>query len=232
MVFLRREVVAPGGSPRPLPVGSVEAKPAPADELKELPNPFLIGSAAPPKVQPRKVRTVEIPLSYVGFVSETGETTAKGSLRWPKTAQEQGKVICGAVLLATDLKGLPAKGLAGARLMVPVREGHNKAPARLGAVAMKDRPEPGKACDVKALTEIAGTGIVPQQPPDTPQYKPAKMVPLDVTRLVRAVAAGEATCRGFALRIVPDRRIDDGWTVRCDLAPDEPARLEVDVYEE
>ncbi|HQL73038.1 MAG: hypothetical protein BWX88_00164 [Planctomycetes bacterium ADurb.Bin126] len=232
MVFLRREVVAPGGTPRPLGDGAVEAAPAPADQLKELPNPFLIGSAAPPKVKQRDVRTIEIPLSYVGFVSETGETVAKGSLRWPKNAQEHGKVVCGAVLLAADLKDVPAKGLAGARLMVPVREGHNKAPAKLGVVALSERPEPGKGCDVKALTEIAGTGIVPQQPADTPEYKPAKPIALDVTRLVRAVAAGEAKCRGFALRIVPDRRVDDGWTVRCDVAPDEPVRLEVDVYAE
>ena len=43
MVFLRREVVAPGVKPLPLPEGAVGPRMGPDDELKTLPNPFRIG---------------------------------------------------------------------------------------------------------------------------------------------------------------------------------------------
>jgi len=46
MLFLQREIVGPNGTPAPLPAGAVEARPAAADELQTLPNPFLVGSAA------------------------------------------------------------------------------------------------------------------------------------------------------------------------------------------
>lgn len=48
MVFVRREVLAPGAAPQPLPAGAVEAKPAAAEELQELPNPLTIGFQPPP----------------------------------------------------------------------------------------------------------------------------------------------------------------------------------------
>jgi hypothetical protein len=48
MVFLRREVVSPAGTPSALPDGAVEAAKASADELVSLPNPFLIGTELPP----------------------------------------------------------------------------------------------------------------------------------------------------------------------------------------
>jgi hypothetical protein len=44
MMFLRREVIAPGSQPAPLPAGAVEAKMGPGDELMNLPNPFLVGA--------------------------------------------------------------------------------------------------------------------------------------------------------------------------------------------
>jgi hypothetical protein len=49
MVFLRREVIAPGGTAPPLPANAVEASVGPKDELATLPNPFSIGTALPPK---------------------------------------------------------------------------------------------------------------------------------------------------------------------------------------
>jgi len=48
MMFLRREVLAPGQQPLPLPQGVVEAKPAVADELQTRPNPILLGTEPPP----------------------------------------------------------------------------------------------------------------------------------------------------------------------------------------
>jgi hypothetical protein len=49
MLFLRREVLPPGGKPLPLPEGAEAPGPVAADELKTLPNPFLVGVAPPPK---------------------------------------------------------------------------------------------------------------------------------------------------------------------------------------
>ena len=48
MLFLRREVLPPGGKPLPLPDSAQPPKLRPDDELKTLPNPFLIGSQPPP----------------------------------------------------------------------------------------------------------------------------------------------------------------------------------------
>ena len=53
------------------------------------------------------------------------------------------------------------------------------------------------------------------------------------------VAAAYAACaftvypsiaEGFALRIVPDRGIDEGWTVRATLPAQPALRLEIDTY--
>jgi len=62
MMFVRREVLAPGAAPQPLPAGAVEAKPAAADELQELPNPLTIGFQPPPPTAasaPAKVAKAE-----------------------------------------------------------------------------------------------------------------------------------------------------------------------------
>jgi len=45
MLFLRREVLAPGSKPMPLPKGAVEPKMGSNDTLKTLPNPFLVGTS-------------------------------------------------------------------------------------------------------------------------------------------------------------------------------------------
>ncbi len=47
MLFLRREVFAPGEKPLALPEGAVPAKPAPAAELQALPKPMLLGAEPP-----------------------------------------------------------------------------------------------------------------------------------------------------------------------------------------
>ena len=44
MIFVRREVISVGGKPLPLPENAAAPKPGPDDELKTLPNPFLIGT--------------------------------------------------------------------------------------------------------------------------------------------------------------------------------------------
>ncbi|HET6428330.1 MAG TPA: hypothetical protein VFJ30_07970 [Phycisphaerae bacterium] len=47
MVFLRREVLAPGAKLMPLPEGAVAATAAPAELLQALPNPMLLGTEPP-----------------------------------------------------------------------------------------------------------------------------------------------------------------------------------------
>jgi hypothetical protein len=44
MMFLRREVIAPGARPLPPPAGAVEANVGPDEKLMALPNPFLVGT--------------------------------------------------------------------------------------------------------------------------------------------------------------------------------------------
>lgn len=230
MVFLRREVFAPQASPLPLPAGAAELKMNANDELMALPNPFLVGSEDPPVIKPRPTKTVEIPLQFVQFIDVTGAVAEKGTLRWPKNPKEEGKVVAGIVLLGGDLKDLPAKNLAAARICVPVLRGHNSAPGQLGAVFLKAAIEKGSAVDFKTLPDAEGAGLVPKQPGDVNAYAPAKVIPIDVTRTIRAIAAGEKKFNGIGLRIVPNQSVDDGYTVRCDVSPTEKVSLEVDVY--
>jgi hypothetical protein len=48
MLFLRREVVSASGNPLPLPERAQAPKKGTDDELKTLPNPYLIGTQSPP----------------------------------------------------------------------------------------------------------------------------------------------------------------------------------------
>ena len=229
MMFIRRELVSAGASPLPLPAGAVAAVAAPVDELQALPNPFLVGTEAPAPVKTGAVRTARLPLQYLEFCNENGEVSDSGTLTWPKAAAEKGKVIEGAVIYNGDLKGLPpAKAIAAARLMVPVISGHNKASEKLAAVFLATPVEKGKALDFKELDNTAGATIVPVQPDDNPEYKPAKPFLIDVTSAVKSIASGGSKFNGVALRIVPDRGTDDGWTVRCKISPKDAAYLEID----
>jgi hypothetical protein len=230
MMLLRREVIAPGSRPQPLPAGAVQAKVGPGDELVALPNPFLVGTETPPPGRVRQVKTLRIPLTYVQYVNDKGEVSRQGTLRWPKNRGEEGKVVAGAVVVAGELKELPARGVAAARLLVPVTRGHNKSAGRLGAVLLKKSIQPGQACEMKELTETAGSAIIPQQPEAVPAYHPAKPFPIDLTRAVKSVASGQVAFHGLALRMVPDRGTDDGWTVCCDVSNTDALWLEVDVY--
>ncbi len=92
---------------------------------------------------------------------------------------------------------------------------------------MLTRPfESMKPFDFKHLGGIVGTTVVPKQ--DGPG--PATYHRIDVTRALKRVAAGDSPFHGLAVQIVPNRAIDDGWTVRIDITKDEPTYLELDVY--
>lgn len=231
MVFVRREIVPANSTPLPVPPGAIEAKNAPAEELQTLPNPFLIGSETPTAVKIRATKTAKIPLNYIQYCDEKGAVAEKGLLAWPKNAGEKGKVIEAAVEYGGELNKLPpGKSISAARLILPVISGHNKASAKIGAVFFESPVEKGKPCDLTKLENIAGTTIIPQQPSATPEYKPAKEFQIDVTSAVKKIARGEAKFNGLGLRIVPDRGIDDGWTVRCLISPADGAYLELETF--
>ena len=65
---------------------------------------------------------------------------------------------------------------------------------------------------------------------DAGDWAPPKEFKLDVTRSLRSIILGDAKFHGFALRVVPDRGVDDGWTVRVQLPKEPKIYLELDVY--
>jgi len=229
MVFVRREILGPAARPMSLPANSVAPTMKPGDEPKTLPSPFAMGTGKPPPRISRPTRTSSITLSHGQVVSITGEVARKEILRWPKVRDE--KVVARVLLVSGDLKDLPApRDIASARLLVPVTSGHVNAPGQLGVVLLKEPFENGKAYDFKYLGDPVGLVVIPKQPADVPEYKPAKKFAIDVTRAIKALASGEARFQGFGLRIVPNRSVDDGWTVRADIPPEDPIVLEIEVY--
>ncbi|MFT5856004.1 MAG: hypothetical protein ACI8XO_003256 [Verrucomicrobiales bacterium] len=235
MMFVRREVIAPGSAPMPLPDGAVAATVGGGEELLSLPNPFLVGSEALPVFKVRPVRTIKIPMRYEQYMDENGKVSKQGTLRWPKNEGENGKVIASALGISGELeklKGLHARSLAAARLVVPVSAGHDKTASKLGVVFLKQAIASGKAADVRGLGDVSATAIIPKQADGTPKYQPAKRIAIDVARPIKAIASSDLEFHGLALRMVPDRGIDNGWTVRCDIAPKEEILLEIDVYDD
>jgi len=73
MLFLRREVIAPGQAPMPIPENALLAKVGEGKQLKTLPNPFMIGIAKPPKRVVRLTVTRELPLELSHVVWRDNE---------------------------------------------------------------------------------------------------------------------------------------------------------------
>jgi hypothetical protein len=230
MIFLRREVVPANAKPLPLPDGAAEPKVAADDELKTLPNPFLMGTAAP---QPRAVRatkTITIELKAGHTVTKTGELPPTDFIKWPKN--DQDKFVPMAFLIGGELKDLPAlKDLAGARLVFPAVRAHPEAPTKVGAVALKAPFEAGQKYDFANLPDdVLGTVVVPKLAKDAADWAPPKEFKIDVLRAIRNIAAGTAKFQGFALRVVPDRGVDEGWSVRVNLPKQPKITLEIDTF--
>lgn len=227
MLFMRREMVPPGSKPLPLPTGWAAPSRGANEDLKELPNPFLIGTALPPVKPVRPIITRRIALQASHAIGNKGEVFPTDHvLRWYKDSS-----IISVLLINGEIKGLPApRAIAGTRLVLPVMQGHQKAPTRLDVVALKQPFAPNSAYDLKNLGDAMGTITIPQQPAEIAAYAPPKELKADVTRYIKMLAAGEAIFQGCALRIVPDKGIDDGWTVKAQIAKDAPLYLEVDVY--
>lgn len=227
MLFVRREIVPAGSKPLSLPAGAVAPTRTPGDTLAELPNPFLMGTALPPVKVARPTVTRKIPLATRQVVGMKGETAAPDQvLRWYKDNS-----LAWVMLVGGDIKDLPRpRDIAEARLVLPVTLGHEKAPTRLDVLALNRPFEAGRGYDFKDFGGAVGTTVVDRQPVGLAAYNPPKEFKADVTRYIKSLAAGEARFQGFALRIVPDRGVDDGWTVKAQLAQDRPVTLELDVY--
>jgi hypothetical protein len=224
MLFVRREVVPRGSKPLPLLEGAESPRPSQPTELKSLPNPFTVGIAVPPPrvVRPTSQRTIPMRMSHA--VSISGQTQENHYLKWKEEDMWT-------ILITGELQGLPAsKDIAAARLVVPVLRGHAKAPTKLAVTLPIAMIEKNGPYDFKNLGEIVGTGVIPRQPTEA-EYNPPKSFSVDVTRAVKMIAAGDAKFRGFAIRVVPDRSVDDGWTTRLDLPKAALMQLELDVYE-
>jgi hypothetical protein len=224
MLMLSREVLAEGAAPLPLPDGAVEAVEAPADQLITLPSPLHTGFTAPAPQAPRKTAVTRLPLVPGPVVSMKGEVHARHFLKWQKDSSDAWILLVGG-----RLDGLPpADAIARVRLVAPVVRGYEKAPTRVAAVWLKAPFEAGKPYDFAGLGETLGSDTVPASP--DADFAPPRLVALDVTAAVRRAATGQAAFHGFAVRTVPDRSVDDGWTVRVDLAPDAPPYLEVETW--
>ena len=229
MVFVRREILAPGQAPLPFPANAHPPKASPGDELKSLPNPFLVGTQPPPPRVARPTKTVTIPLTSGQFATKSGEPAVANQLRWPKVATEKMDPI--AFLIGGELKNLPTlKEIAAARLVVPIARAHEKAPTKLGVTSLRAPFTAGQAFDFAKLGDVLSTAIIPTSSDASADWNPAKEFRLDITRHLRALVTGDAKFHGFALRVVPDRGVDDGWTVRVQLPASPKISLEIETY--
>jgi hypothetical protein len=134
------------------------------------------------------------------------------------------------LLLDFDTSKLPeTKTLASAHLILYVHESHNKAPMQAAAVLLDAPFDPAKPYDFKKLGKTLGTTIVKQGSGPGAPFQPPLRYAIDVTRAVRAWAKGQPA-HGLAVRIIPNRSVDDGWTVRFTPAREKPAELEIRTY--
>ena len=229
MLFARREIVSPSQKPLPLPEGAHEPQMGPGDELKTLPNPLLVGTRSPPAQVVRAVKTMTLELTAGPIITRSGRPAAGDMLRWPKNNQE--KVDPVAYLVGGELKGLPSlKDLAEARLVFPAIRAHNKALTKVGVTALQAPFGQDHLFDFGKLGEVLGTTTVLMQAENAGEWAPPKQFKVDVTRALRSLIVGDAKFHGFALRVVPDRGVDDGWTVCLQLPREPRIYLEVDVY--
>jgi len=221
MLFLRREVLAPGSKPAPLPKGAAAARVGAGEALKTLPNPFAMGIAAPPKrvVRPTTTRTIRLAWGHVAAMD--GKTFDNHWIKWRPDGKEAWIMLVGGTLGRLP----PARRIASARLVFATTHATPQAPTQVGAVVLKKPFGEGATYDFKDLGAVIGTTVVPKQ------AKPGKPTTrkIDITRGLKAIAAGDAAFHGLAIRTIPNRGIDDGWTVRIDIAKTRPVAIELDV---
>ena len=200
-------------------------KVGPNELLAEVPNPWLIGTQKPPAMPERPTKTEVRPPTKTGYVSKQGEVFNHQFVKWLKDNSNAW-----ILLLDFDKTDLPdVKSLASAKLVIYVHEAHDRAPMQAAAVALDAPFESGKPYDFSKLGQTAGSTIVQQGNGPGAPFVPPRRYEIDVTRAVRAWARGEQS-HGLAVRIVPNRGVDDGWTVRFTPAREKPAELVIATY--
>ena len=226
MLFLRREVLSPGQEPLPVPSRPSQPRVGPGEVLATLPNPWTIGTTRPPKMDDRPTKATVSAPSRVGYVSKKGEVFAHRFVKWLKDNSDAW-----ILLVDFDTSKLPdPKQLAAAKLVVYVIESHDRAPMQVAAVALEAPFDPEKAYDFANLGNTLGSTIFAKGGGPDVFFDPPRVYELDVTREVRAWARGEKKPYGLAVRIIPNRGVDDGWTVRFSPAKDKPVELRIETY--
>jgi hypothetical protein len=225
MVFLRREVLSHGQEPMSTPAAPSTPRVGPGEFLAEVPNPWLIGTGKPRTADARPANAAVVPVARTSYVSKQGEVFEHQFIKWLKDNSNAW------ILLADfDLGELPElKSLASAKMVVYVHEAHNEAPMQAAAVALDAPFESGKPYDFSKLGRTAGATIVQRGSGPGAPFVPPRRYEIDVTSAVRAWIRGEPRC-GLALRIVPNRSVDDGWTVRFTPAREKPVELVIATY--
>jgi len=225
MLFVRREVLSPGQTPAAVPAPPSTPKIGPNEELATLPSPWLIGTQLPPAVPARATKSAVLPVKKVAYVTKRGEVFRHQFVKWLKDDSDAW-----VMLVDFGADALPKlDDLASAKLVLYVEEAHEKAPMQVAAVMLNAPFEPRQPYDFAKLGQNVGSTVVRKGVGGL--ISPPKRYEIDVTRAMRAWASG-VKCHGLAVRIVPNRGIDDGWTVRFTPAKDKPAELEVATYTE
>ncbi|MCY2990467.1 MAG: hypothetical protein NTY19_21705 [Planctomycetota bacterium] len=223
MLFVRREVLAPGQQPAPLPAPPCRPTVGADQELASLPSPWSSGTQTPPPVPTRPTQRSLLPATRITHISKQGEVFQHNYVKWLKDNSD-------AWIMLVDFEAarLPtAKDLASARLVLYVEEAHEKAPMQVAAVMLAAAFESGRPYDFAQLGQHVGSVVVSQG--NGAPFAPPRRYEIDVTKAVRAWAGGVKPA-GLAVRIVPNRSVDDGWTVRFTPARDKSPELELVTY--
>jgi hypothetical protein len=229
MLFLRREVLAPGQKPLDVPAPPSTPGVGPDEELAMLPEPWLIGTQKPPVLPKRATTTEARSPQKIAYVSKNGEVFDHQFVKWLKDSSNAW------VLLAKfDANNLPdAKSLAAAKVALYVHEAHDKAPMQVAVVELQAPFEPGKPYDFSQLGKTLGWTIVERGNGPGAPFHPRRRYEIDITRALRAWSRADATTvHGVAIRIVPNRGVDDGWTVRFTPAKEKPLELLIERFVE
>jgi hypothetical protein len=230
MVFLRREVLAPGQEPMATPAPLSTPAVGDNETLATMPNAWLIGTTKPASRADVPTKAATFPLKRLSYVNMKGEVFAHNFIKWLKPNDPAGPAAWILLIGADDVKLPDAKSLASAKLIFHVMEAHDKADMQAAAVILKAPFEAGKAYDFANLGENVGATIVKKGPQPGAVFNPPLRYEIDVTKALRTWIGGEKP-HGLALRIVPNRSVDDGWTVRFTPAKDKLPELEITTYE-
>jgi hypothetical protein len=223
MHFIRREILASGQEPAAQPDGALEATIRENEELKTLPYPFHMGTDKPPVKIVRPTKPNRFPLVCSHVVDYENNVYEN---HWIKTRPKVNEWWI--MLIGGGLPELPEpREIARASVCLPVTMTHVKANVRVGILSLQKPFEKNQPYAEQNFGGILSSSVLPKQ--ESPG--PAKYYKFDVTRYLKDVSAGDAQHHGFAIKVIPDRSVDDGWTVRIDVTKDESTYLEIDTYQ-